>query len=74
MTIQELIPSFDNLPDLMTPAQVSRVVGVSASTLANHRCNHTGISLIKLQSGAVRYRKADVAASLLCATAREAAK
>lgn len=48
----------------MTPRQVSAVTHYAAQTLANHRSLGIGLPYIKLPTGRIWYRRADVEALL----------
>ncbi|MFJ3635906.1 helix-turn-helix transcriptional regulator [Streptomyces sp. NPDC090112] len=53
----------------MTPRQVSAVTHYALQTLANYRSTGVGLPYIKLPTGRIRYRRADVEALISAAAA-----
>ena len=45
---------------LLTPAEVSQIVGLSVETLAQWRSQKRGIQFVKISRNRVRYRQVDV--------------
>jgi hypothetical protein len=55
-SLSSVLPSFDELPDLLTPEQVRELTGLSVQGLANNRANHRDIPYTKI-GRRVRYPK-----------------
>lgn len=52
--------TIDQVPDLMTTAELSQVTGLSTNTLSIYRTQGKGPRYVKLGGFQVRYEKADV--------------
>ena len=63
-TARKLVTVQPTVGRLLTPEEVSSIVGLSIETLAQWRSQKRGISYVKISRNCVRYRQADLDAWL----------